>query len=283
LELSEDGWIFGDKIMQLAYEIAERIQAAVHLGHLPRIEVDDGRYEVRLAHTSEEIDAALKLRFEVFNLELDEGLASSFQTGRDRDDFDATCDHLIATDKTNGKVIGTYRLRTMEMARSVEGFYSSAEFDLNQLAPAVLNQSVELGRACIAQSHRNRQVLFLLWKALAQYVTNKRKRFLFGCCSLTSQEPAEGNQLFNQLRNNDHMHPTTFVAVKPGYECSGKATEKAWPTEVKVPRLFSTYLGIGAKVCSPPAIDRRFKTIDFLVMFDVQRMNSRTHRLFFSV
>ena len=269
--------------MQLSYAIAEQIRVSAHLEDVPRIKVDDRRYEVRLAHTTEEIDAALKLRFEVFNLELEEGLASSFQTGRDRDEFDATCDHLIATDKTNGKVIGTYRLRTIEMARSGEGFYSSAEFDLNQLSPAVLNQSVELGRACIAQSHRNRQVLFLLWKALARYVANKRKRFLFGCCSLTSQEPAEGIQLFKQLRNNDQMHPTAFVSVKPGYECRGKGIEKAWPIEVKLPRLFSTYLGIGAKVCSPPAIDRRFKTIDFLVMFDVQRMNSRTRRLFFSV
>ncbi len=247
------------------------------------IEIADNRYVVRFARNVEEIEAALKLRFEVFNLELDEGLASSFQTGRDRDEFDATCHHLIATDKANGKVIGTYRLRTIEMAGGAEGFYSSAEFDLNQLSPAVLNQSVELGRACIAQNHRNRQVLFLLWRALALYVANRRKRFLFGCCSLTSQEPAEGKELFKQLRNNDQLHPTAFVSVKPGHECRGNGSENAWPIEVKLPRLFSTYLGIGAKVCSPPAIDRRFKTIDFLVMFDVLRMGSRTRRLFFSV
>src|SRR5215831_7990345 len=158
---------------------------------LPEIEIVDTNYVVRLARTLEEIEAALKLRFEVFNLELDEGLESSFLTGRDRDEFDATCDHLIATDKTNGKVIGTYRLRTMEMAGSADGFYSAAEFDLNHLPSEVLNQSVELGRACIAKNHRNRRVLFLLWKAMALYVTTKRKRFLFGCCSLTSQDSWE--------------------------------------------------------------------------------------------
>jgi putative hemolysin len=209
-------------------------------------------------------------------------LDSSFQTGRDRDEFDATCHHLIAVEKTNGKVVGTYRLRTIEMAGSAAEFYSSAEFELNQLGPAVLNQSVELGRACIARNHRNRQVLFLLWRALALFVMNKRKRFLFGCCSLTSQDPAEGNQLFNQLRINDQIHPTAFVSVMPGYECSGNP-ENDWPMEVKLPRLFNTYLGIGAKVCSPPAIDRRFKTIDFLVMFDVRGMGPGTRRLFFSV
>jgi putative hemolysin len=254
-----------------------------HAASTPEIEIADTRYVVRFARGVEEIDAALKLRFEVFNLELEEGLDSSFQTGRDRDEFDATCHHLIAMEKTNGKVVGTYRLRTVEMAGSAEGFYSSAEFDLNQLGPAVLNHSVELGRACIAQNHRNRQVLFLLWKALARYVAHKRKRFLFGCCSLTSQEPAEGNQLLNQLRKDDQMHPTAFVSVMPGYECSGNDSENDWPIAVKLPRLFGTYLGIGAKVCSPPAIDRRFKTIDFLIMFDVQGMGSRTRRLFFNV
>src|SRR5436189_6013916 len=109
-----------------------------HAASTPEIEIADTKYVVRFARSVEEIDAALKLRFEVFNLELEEGLDSSFQTGRDRDEFDATCHHLIATDKTDGKVIGTYRLRTIEMAGSAEGFYSYAEFDLNHLPAAVL-------------------------------------------------------------------------------------------------------------------------------------------------
>ena len=53
-------------------------------------EITKGRYVVRFARTSEEVEAALKLRFEVFNLELGGGLASSFLTGRDRDELDLT-------------------------------------------------------------------------------------------------------------------------------------------------------------------------------------------------
>lgn len=267
----------------MSYAIAERVQSQPYLSTIPRTEIDDGRYEVRLAQTTEEIEAALKLRFEVFNLELDEGLDSSFQTGRDRDEFDATCHHLIATDKTNGNVIGTYRLRTMEMAGSADGFYSSAEFDLNKLPREVVNQSVELGRACIAQSHRNRQVLFLLWKALARYVATERKRFLFGCCSLTSQDAWEGQQLLKQLTDSGCLHQTLFVPVKQGYECRVDDSEELWAGKVKVPQLFRTYLGIGAKVCSRPAIDRRFKTIDFLVLFDIKAIDPRARKLFFGV
>ena len=264
----------------MSYAIAERVQSPPYLGRIPPLKIADGKYEVRLARSTEEIDAALKLRFEVFNLELEEGLDSSFQTGRDRDEFDATCHHLIATDRSNENVIGTYRLRTIEMAGNSDGFYSHAEFDLNQLPADVLNLSVELGRACIAQSHRNRQVLFLLWRALALYVVTERKRFLFGCCSLTSQDAWEGNQLLQQLTEGGHLHQTLFVPVQLPYECRADDSEELGLGQVKLPKLFSTYLGIGAKVCSPPAIDRRFKTIDFLVIFDIEEMDSRARKLF---
>lgn len=242
------------------------------------IEIAGGRYVVRLAETIAEIDAALKLRFEVFNLELGEGLDSSFLTGRDRDEFDGSCDHLIVTDQTNGNVVGTYRLRTIEMAKNAEGFYSAGEFDLNYLPREMLNQALELGRACIAQRHRKRQVLFLLWKGIARYVQTRRKRFLFGCCSLTSQDSGDGHRLSDQLTNSGHMHPTLFVPTKTGYDCPSVPHESS---AVEIPELFRMYLSIGAKVCSPPAIDRVFKTIDFLVFFDIDAMDFVTRRMYF--
>ncbi len=268
--------------MQMVSAVARSIEQSLFVYDEPRIEIASGKYVVTLAQNTEEIDAALKLRFEVFNLELGEGLDSSFRTGRDRDQFDANCHHLIVADQTNGNVVGTYRLRTIEMAEHAEGFYSAVEFDLNYFPQGVLDQSVELGRACIAQSHRNRQVLFLLWKALAQYVQARQKRFLFGCCSLTSQEPNEGNQLLGQLTRNGHMHPNFFVPPHAGYECQTDRTGSRRSGEVEIPQLFRTYLSIGAKVCSPPAIDRLFKTIDFLVVFDVKAMDSSTRKLFFA-
>lgn len=258
--------------------VARSIQPSRRVSEETSIKIASGRYVVTLAETIEEIDAALKLRFEVFNLELGEGLDSSFRTGRDCDDFDASCDHLIVTDLTNANVVGTYRLRTLEMAEHADGFYSAGEFDLKCLPPDVLDQALELGRACIAQNHRNRQVLFLLWKGLARYVQARQKRFLFGCCSLTSQQPADGNQLWDQLIDGGHMHPTFFVPALSEYECPAAPGRS---TEVKIPRLFRMYLSIGAKVCSPPAIDRMFKTIDFLVLFDIDAMDFVTRRFYF--
>ena len=52
----------------------------------------DNRYSLRLARTRREIEPALRLRFEVFNLELHEGFAESFVTGLDEDEFDRVCE-----------------------------------------------------------------------------------------------------------------------------------------------------------------------------------------------
>ncbi|MGH7456171.1 MAG: GNAT family N-acetyltransferase, partial [bacterium] len=147
----------------------------------PQEAFSDARYEVRFVQNAEELDAVLKLRFTVFNLELGEGLEESYRTQRDQDEFDLSCHHLIVVDKKNAEVIGTYRMQTYEMAAAANGFYSAAEFDLTRLPEAVIDNSVEVGRACITAPHRNGRVLFLLWRGLAVYMMLTKKRYLFGC------------------------------------------------------------------------------------------------------
>jgi putative hemolysin len=48
-----------------------------------------------MARSADEVRAAQRLRFEVFNLELNEGLAESPFTGLDIDPFDAVCQHQV--------------------------------------------------------------------------------------------------------------------------------------------------------------------------------------------
>jgi putative hemolysin len=47
------------------------------------------------------------------------------------------------------------------------------------------------------------------------------------------------------------------------------------------PRLFRAYLEVSARLCGPPAIDREFKTIDFLTLIDLRHIPDRVRtRLF---
>jgi len=266
------------------HEIETRASAAIRIIRqttIPKWEVQKGRYLARFVRTHDELDSVLKLRFEVFNLELGEGLVSSFRTSRDLDEFDEACHHLIVLDTEQNQVVGTYRMQTSGMASAANGFYTANEFDLSRLPPVVLDNAVELGRACVAQAHRNAGALFLLWKGLAAYLTLNRKRYLFGCCSLTSQDANEGRRVWRALKQQGHLHPNLCAPPQPGYECAADDQEVDQATEVKIPRLFRTYLRYGAKVCSPPAIDRQFKTIDFLALFDVAGMDAETARFFF--
>jgi putative hemolysin len=242
--------------------------------------IDRGRFRARFAATPQDLDAVLRLRFSVFNLEMGEGLAASHATGRDEDEFDAVCDHLMVEDRATGEVVGTYRMQTAEMAHRGRGFYAAGEFDLGGLPGDLLRDTVEIGRACIARHCRNRHVLFLLWKGLASYLTWARKHALFGCCSLTSQDPAAGSSAYRQLTLEGHLHASLRVEPLPGLECLAAPGGEPH-LDVDIPVLFRTYLRHGAKICGPPAIDRAFRTIDFLSLLDTRDLDPDLRELYF--
>ena len=253
-----------------------------HPEQIPDGVLHQGHYALRFARRPEELEVILRLRYEIFNLELGEGLESSHATGLDQDAFDAVNHHMLVTDTRDNTVVGTYRLQTNDMAAAHRGFYSDDEFDLSALPREILDHCVEIGRACIHLGHRNRQVLFLLWKGLAAYLTWNQKRYLFGCSSLTSQDPRDGLEMLAYLEAKGHRHGSVTVPPRPGYECVvDGAPPELEDGPVDVPSLFRSYLRYGAKICGSPAIDRAFKTIDFLMLFDLGKLDERRYRLFF--
>jgi putative hemolysin len=177
--------------------------------------------------------------------------------------------------------VGTYRLQTAEMAAQRSGFYSAGEFDLSRLPREFLAGAVEVGRACVARGHRNGRVLNLLWRGLALYLLWNRKRYLFGCCSLTSQDRALGAATMRQLAREGQVHPTLSAPPRPGLGCEDADPGEIAAARVHIPPLFASYLSLGAKVFGPPAIDREFKTIDFLVALDIQSLDARSYHFFF--
>src|SRR5208282_951059 len=120
-------------------------------------------YTARLACNAAEIRAAQALRFEVFNLELNEGLEQSYVSGLDEDPFDAVCDHLIVEHLPSEQIVGTYRLQTGANAGKKLGYYCAQEFEFEVFEP-LRAEIIELGRACVHRQHRNLVVLGMLWK-----------------------------------------------------------------------------------------------------------------------
>jgi putative hemolysin len=235
-------------------------------------------YASRLARDQREVHAAQTLRFNVFNLELSEGLAASHATGRDEDSFDSVCDHLVVEHLPTGDIVGTYRLQTGASAAAHLGYYSEQEFEFEVFERA-RGEIIELGRACVQREHRNAVVLGLLWKGIADYATARGARYLMGCSSITSQDPAVGASAYADLCRRHLAEPCWRTRPLPAFECTlNQLTEEPAP----IPKLLRAYLAIGGKICAPPALDWCFKTIDFLTLLDLRSLSPLTRQRFFS-
>ena len=118
-------------------------------------------YLLLIADDAAQVEAAQRLRYDVFAGELGATLHTSVP-GRDVDEFDAVCDHLVVRDDATGAVVGTYRM--LPPGRSAKR-YGDTEFDLSALDP-LREVLVETGRSCVHPDHRTGAVINLMWPAL---------------------------------------------------------------------------------------------------------------------
>ncbi len=255
-----------------------------------QIHAEAGAYRLRLAETPQDRRAACRLRFLVFNLELGKGLESSYETGLDQDQFDSCCEHLLVEQSATDRVVGTYRMQSGSTAAQNAGYYSGQEFVLapyEPLRPSIL----ELGRAAVDRDHRNPEVLTLLWRGIAQYASAMGLRYLLGCSSMNSNNPAEGWQMYCQLQRfraapEFETVPTEEFICPAELHGSGEAQSRQRNSspaqEMKIPKLLKTYLALGARIASPPAWDREFRTIDFLTLLDLETLSPSVRARFFS-
>lgn len=241
--------------------------------------VRPARYAARLARNAAEVRAAQTLRYEVFNLELKEGLEQSHARGFDEDPFDAVCDHLVVEYLPTRQIVGTYRLQTGVNAASHLGYYCEQEFEFAVFEP-LRETMIELGRACVHLQHRNSTVLFLLWKGIADYAGRHNARYLIGCSSITSQDPAAGASAYGQLCRKHLVEPAWQTRPLAAFDCS---LSQLTAEPVHIPKLLRAYLTMGAKICGPPALDRQFKTIDFLTLLDLETMPLLARQKFLDV
>lgn len=235
----------------------------------------EGRYDVRLAGTPAEVARALRLRHRVFNVEL--GGQTDIAGAIEFDEYDLCSRHLIVICRETGRTVGTYRLNTAETARLAAGFYSAREFTIESLPQHVLQDGIEIGRACIDRDHRNTKVLFLLWKGLLQFSKISGKRFFFGCCSMFTRDERIGASAYRKLRMDRRISERYRVVPRRDAVDIGNLHEGV---QTELPSLFEMYLRLGAEVCGPPMIDAEFGSIDFFVVFDRERMTEKYRRMF---
>ncbi len=240
-----------------------------------------GRFRVKLAENPKELEKALKLRFEVFNIELKKGLAISYINRTDVDEYDKYCDHLIVMDADLEKVVGTYRLMPGFVAEHNIGYYSESEFDINNIK-RLEGAKLELGRSCVHKEYRNAQVISLLWAGIAKYVELYDIRYLFGCPSLYSPVPEDIDLVYSYL--NRHHRAEALYTVYPRKKVEGLRTvcvEDRRAALRILPPLIKGYVTLGASLCGEPSVDPTFGTVDFFVFLKTDKILLRYRKRFF--
>jgi putative hemolysin len=242
-----------------------------------------GSLEVRLATTAAEVEAAQRLRFDIFYREMNAKASPEMEAvGRDFDDYDPICEHLLVVDRAAGdRVIATYRLmREDAAARSPKGFYTAGEYDIAAMLKAREGQRLlELGRSCVLKAFRTGPTMQLLWRGLLVYLIRHNVDLMFGCASLPGTDP---KALALQLAYLYHFHlapegervralPDRFV---PMNVMPKEAIDEAEALRT-LPPLVKGYVRSGAKIGDGAVIDHQFGTTDVFIYFPVAYVHPR--------
>ena len=95
--------------------------------------VDPGgtpRYTLLLSTDPDLIDAAQRLRHDVFTAEPGFALPAA-PDGRDADEFDEHCDHLLVREDVTGELVGCYRMLPPPGAIAAGSLYTATEFQVS--------------------------------------------------------------------------------------------------------------------------------------------------------
>ncbi len=234
--------------------------------------IRSGSLEVRLAQTMAEIEAAQRLRYDIFYREMAaEPTAEMAAASRDFDEFDTVCDHLLVIDHNlpeDDGVVGTYRLIRREMAARRGSFYSSGEFDISRIIDYP-GEILELGRACVALPYRGRGIN-LLFRGIANYVSRYNIEVMFGCASLPGTTPDDVALPLSYLYYY-YLAPPALraVAVANRYvEMRRIAAHDIDPSAAmfEMPPLLKAYLRLGGFIGEGAVIDSQFGTTDVCVI-----------------
>ncbi|PIW28259.1 MAG: hemolysin-like protein [Rhodospirillales bacterium CG15_BIG_FIL_POST_REV_8_21_14_020_66_15] len=251
------------------------------------VDVRARNLEIRLAETPDEVEAAQRLRYDVFYRELGAiPTVEAARAGRDADPFDAICDHLLVLDTQRSLpgrpfVCGTYRLLRRSVAEANGGFYSAREYDLGPLL-AQPGEPVELGRSCVREDYRTGAVMQLLWRGIAEYLTAHDIRIMFGCGSLPGTDV---DALIPTLSYLHHFHLAPSDLRPRALENRYVRIDRVPLTRLDqkaaramLPPLIKGYMRLGGFIGDGAVIDHQFNTTDVCVIVPTDHITEKYHR-----
>jgi putative hemolysin len=254
---------------------------------MPALDRGRWRFVTRWATSRAEVEAAQRLRHEIFAGELGAHLTPPAGTpaGCDADRFDPFCDHLLvwvesaADDAQEPRLVGTYRVLLPDGARRAGGYYADSEFDLAPLRP-LLGEAIELGRACVHPDWRSGGVIMALWGALGAYMLRHRLQTMFGSASIGMADGGDYARRVWHRASEAHLGAPEW-RIQPRQALALDSARAPAPLALsELPALLKGYLRCGAKVLGPPAYDAAFNTADLPIMMRLEELSPRYRKQF---
>lgn len=251
---------------------------------MPMTQQTTSGFHVRLAETKADLEAAQRLRYDVFVSELGGGGAMvDHDAGLERDQYDPFFDHLLLIDDSTGAVVGVYRLMQQHMAQRAGRFYSSGEYDLTPLETCG-RRILELGRSCLHPDYRGGMAMHCLWSGLADYIDRHRIEVLFGVASFHGTDVAAFKQPLAFLHHRHLAPPELRVAAREtsfqNMDLLDEAELDRKAAMLQMPSLIKAYLRLGGMVGAGAYVDHAFNTVDVCLILDTNQMNARQSKIY---
>ncbi|ADO42523.1 putative acyl-CoA N-acyltransferase [Ketogulonicigenium vulgare Y25] len=214
-------------------------------------------YWAGLSNDPAMIDAAQALRWRSFHPGMGEG--------RDYDDTDHYCAHLMIIDQRTQTLVGYTRVMVLRSDDSLAHSYSAQFYDL---APVMAQPgaALELGRFCLDANCHDPKVVKLIWAALLAISDANGVARMIGCSSFKGSDPLLHTAALTLLANGNvgteghRPNPRAPEIYTFAEELIGRPVDELQARR-QIPPLLRSYLQMNGWVSDHAVVDHALDTI----------------------
>lgn len=239
-----------------------------------------GRYVVRLATTAADVERAQRLRYVAF---VDQTGAVANPDGRDADDYDALCQHILIEDSQTGALVCCFRMLPLNSGSEIHRSYSAQYYDLGGLQ-GFNGPMVEMGRFCIDPGYTDPNILRIAWGAMTQFVDKTGVEMLFGCSSFQGTDADAYFDSFAMLSER-HLAPRRWlprVKAPRVFRFAERLRARTPDRKLgmkRMPPLLKTYLTMGGWVSDHAVVDSHMNTLHVFTGLEIRAIPPARARL----
>ena len=221
----------------------------------------------------------------------------------DLDKFDRYYHHLFLWDNVKNELVGAYRMglgKDIFKKYGINGFYVHTLFRIEPELYAMMQNTIELGRAFIAKNYQQKPMpLFLLWKGIVHVTLRYPKyKYLMGGVSISNQFSEFSKSLMIEFMKSHYYDPYVaqyiypkkefkvklkdadkdfvFDATKADMQKFDKIINEIEPGELRIPVLIKKYVKQNARLVAFNVDPKFNNAIDGLMYIKVAEIPDST-------